>query len=277
MPTITAPVVIDGWTENGAGYAGPPVVELNGQATSSGNGLTITAGGSTVRGLVLNRFKGAGISLQTLGGNAIQGNYIGTDLAGMTAAANLGGAGVTVLNSPNNTIGGTIAAHRNVISGNANIGVAINTASGNIVQGNYIGTDVTGSAIIANGQSGVDVFNTGATGNVIGGTASGAGNLISGNGSNGNFGVGVNLSTNSSSTTVQGNKIGTDVTGTSALPNANGGRASVQFERQSHRRHSGWCRQPDFRQRLRGWSSRQRGDGIGLVWHQRRTMSFRAT
>ena len=73
LPTITTPVVIDGWTEGGAGYTGPPVVQLNGQATPSGNGLTITAGGSTVRGLVINRFKAVGISLQTSGGNTIQG------------------------------------------------------------------------------------------------------------------------------------------------------------------------------------------------------------
>ena len=114
-------------------------------------------------------------------------------------------------------------AARNVISGNINNGVAINAATMNGIRGNYIGTDITGNAIIANRQSGVDVFNTGIIGNFIGGTVSGAGNLISGNGSNGNFGVGVHLSTNSASTVVQGNRIGTNAAGTAALPNANGG------------------------------------------------------
>ena len=121
----------------------------------------------------------------------------------------------------NNTIGGTSAAARNIISGNNRVGIAISTATNTIIQGNYIGTDITGNAIIANRQSGVDVLNTGAT--VIGGSASGAGNLISGNGSNGSFGVGINLSTGSADSTVQGNRIGTNAAGTAALPNANGG------------------------------------------------------
>ncbi|HBI46093.1 MAG TPA: hypothetical protein DDY78_25045 [Planctomycetales bacterium] len=73
-------------------------------------------------------------------------------------------------------------AARNVISGNAGDGVLISGAGtmGNVVQGNYIGTNALGVAALTNGSSGVTVSN-GAGGNTIGGTAPGAGNIISGN------------------------------------------------------------------------------------------------
>jgi CSLREA domain-containing protein len=81
LPTITDPVVIDGTTE--PDFAGGPVIELNGSYAGAGvDGLRITAGGSTVRGLVINRFGGDGIQLDTAGGNTIEGNYIGTNTSG---------------------------------------------------------------------------------------------------------------------------------------------------------------------------------------------------
>ena len=78
------------------------------------------------------------------------------------------------------TVGGTTAAARNIISGNA-YGVVIQSANGtgDAVEGNYIGTDITGTVALGN-LHGVTI-NEGGNGNVIGGTALGAGNLISGN------------------------------------------------------------------------------------------------
>ena len=90
LPTITDPVVIDGSTQ--PGFAGPPLIELDG--TNAGgfvHGLNITAGGSTVRALVINRFNGSGIICFTVGGNTIVGNYIGTNAAGTAALANANG------------------------------------------------------------------------------------------------------------------------------------------------------------------------------------------
>src|SRR6185295_18010727 len=80
----------------------------------------------------------------------------------------------------NNTIGGTTTAARNIISGHASQGIAIvNTGTtGNLVQGNFIGTNVNGTAAVSNG-SGVGITN--APGNTIGGAVAGARNVISGN------------------------------------------------------------------------------------------------
>ena len=82
LPAIPTPVVIDGWTQ--PGFTGAPLIELNGAATTSGNGLIIFAGPSTVRGLVINRFKASGIALSGGSGHTVQGNYIGTNAAGTT-------------------------------------------------------------------------------------------------------------------------------------------------------------------------------------------------
>src|SRR5688572_12404637 len=76
MPTLTGPVVIDGTTQ--PGYSGTPIIEMNGAAAgASADGLRITSGGTTVRGLVINRFGGEGIEVSSGGGNVIRGNYIG--------------------------------------------------------------------------------------------------------------------------------------------------------------------------------------------------------
>ena len=54
-----------------------------------------------------------------------------------------------------NTIGGTTAAARNIISANAYSGVEIDDANDNLVEGDFIGTDVTGT--VALGNNSVDV------------------------------------------------------------------------------------------------------------------------
>src|SRR5205085_760950 len=118
-----------------------------------------------------------------------------------------------------NVIGGTAAGAGNVISGNDNDGVEIGGAdtSGNVVLGNFIGTDYTGSAALGNAEDGVYLWG-GTTGNVIGGTAAGARNVISGNEWNG-----VEISSaHTSGNVVLGNFIGTDYTGSAALGNGDG-------------------------------------------------------
>ena len=218
LPTITDPVIIDGYTQPGASAnTNPPglgsnavlKIELEGSGAGAGaNGLYITAGSSTVKGLVINRFPGKGILLQSNGGNTIQGNYIGTDVTG---TADLGNSyqGVYIYEAPSNTVGGTTEAARNVISGNDEDGVLIlgSGATGNRVQGNLIGTDKNGTATLGNSSAGVFIFD--APGNTIGGTVAGAGNVISGN-----LGDGIYiLGSGSAGNLVQGNLIGTDVTG----------------------------------------------------------------
>ena len=218
LPTITDPVVIDGSTQ--PGFAGAPLIELDG--TSAGgftHGLNITAGGSTVRALAINRFGGSGIICFTVGGNTIVGNYIGTNPAGTAALAN--GNGVYLFAPSNgNTVGGTTPEDRNLISGNGT-GVVLNSED-NAVLGNRIGTDVSGLAAVPNGTG----IQDGTGGNTIGGplTLPASGpcddtcNLVSGN-----TGHGINLSQAGNSSTVQGNFVGTDVTGLAPLGNGNYG------------------------------------------------------
>ena len=175
LPPITDPVVIDGTTE--PDFVGTPIVELDGSMAGSCDGLRITAGNSTIRGLVISRFN-HGIRLETHGSNMIEGNFIGTDVTGTPDLGNAG-HGVLIYDSPNNTIGGTAPGTGNVIGGNFFSGVAISHdgAMGNRVQGNFIGTDVTGTAALGNDDWGV-IIAAGASNNTIGGIAREAGNTI---------------------------------------------------------------------------------------------------
>jgi hypothetical protein len=235
LPTITDPVSIDGYTQQGAqpntlaeGNNAKLLVELNGRAGEGFNityGLKISAGNSTIRGLVINRFGYnsaftgqfyPGIILETGGGNRIAGNYIGVDASGIGNLGN-GGDGVQIKDSANNIIGGGTPAVRNVISGNGNDGILIDgtAASANIVQGNYIGTDAAGTAAIGN-LHGVVVSDS--SNNRIGDIAAGARNIISGNLTMGVWIIGPTAKNN----VVQGNFIGTDVRGTIGIPNGYG-------------------------------------------------------
>jgi CSLREA domain-containing protein len=211
LPAIDQPVVIDATTQ--PGYSGTPLIELNGTGAGAGvNGLFLLGGGTTVRGLAINRFGGAGLLITTVGGNTIQGNFIGTNPAGTLDLGN-GGRGIDI-RTPNTLVGGTSPGAGNLVAGNSGEGVTFQAGSGSTVQGNLLGTDVTGSVAIANGTANLTLFST-ATGTLVGGTAVGAGNLISG----GPFGILLSGSGNS----VQGNLIGTNLAGTADLGNtANG-------------------------------------------------------
>ena len=219
LPDITDSVTIDGYTQPGAsentlaiGNDALLEIELNGSnAGPTTPGLRITdASNCVIRGLIVNRFDGAGIliSLGGLGENLIEGNFIGTDPSGTIARPNTL-TGITIL-VPDNMIGGVTPGTRNLISGNGGSGIVDTySATRNQIMGNYIGTDRTGTIALGNGTDGI---NPGLGGDTIGGTAQGAGNLISGNGGNG-------IATATSENVVQGNLIGTDATGTVALPN----------------------------------------------------------
>jgi uncharacterized repeat protein (TIGR01451 family) len=127
--------------------------------------------------------------------NRVIGNYIGTDVNG-TADKGNSGAGVAIASGPNNDVGGTTAAERNVIAGNHNgtgsgVVIAYADAAGNLVAGNYVGVDKNGVSL-GNASDGVALVddahhNTvgGTAGTTPGGACSGACNLISGNGRNG--------------------------------------------------------------------------------------------
>ena len=226
LPTITETVTIDATTQ--PGFAGQPIIELNmSQAGENVSAFVVRADSTVIRGFVINRHGlgstvTGGINLRTGAQNIIEGNYIGTDLSGTLDMADFGAIGVDV-NSSNNTVGGTTAASRNLLSG-VDVGVNFFTFSdqqpptNNRVQGNFIGTNPAGSAASKNSTPffGVEVKGTN---NITGGTVVGAGNLISVSRS---F-AGVDLSgSGTKGNLIQGNFIGTDVSGLISIGNLSG-------------------------------------------------------
>ena len=221
LPTITHSITIDGTSQ--PGYAGAPLIEIDGVNAGSNAvpGLYITGGGATIEGVSVTAFSGDGIIMPNNGSNIIEADYVGIEPDGVSPRGN-GHSGIGAQSS-NNTIGGTSAAQRNVVSGNGGTGIALSnsTASGNTIEGNYIGTNSAGTAAVGNGADGVLLDNApnntvgGTTGVTVGGACTGACNLSSGNTSNG-FGI---LAGSASGNTVAGNYAGLDVTGKQALPN----------------------------------------------------------
>ena len=225
LPNITETVLINGYTQSGAskntlatGNNAVLNVVLNGSgAGADANGLVLADGadGSTIEGLVIQGFSGSGITTKSgSDGNIIRGNFIGTNAAGNAAVGN--NVDGVAIQSVNNTIGGSTAGDRNIISGNKEAGVYIfgATATGNKVQGNYIGTDASGTQALGNTLSGVVIDKAG--NNFIGGSNAGDRNIISGNKESG---VLISEAT-ATGNKVQGNYIGTDAAGTQALGNA---------------------------------------------------------
>jgi CSLREA domain-containing protein len=201
-PAAPLPAITDSLTVDGAVPGGR--VELDG-VTAGGAGLSLTAGTSTLKNMVIGRF-GSGISV-TGGTATIEGNYIGTDAAGGAARGN--GSGIYV-NTAGAVIGGSSAAARNVISGNS-IGISLETAATPItINGNFIGTNAAGTAALANGL-GVLVRGVNVT---IGGPSAGDRNIISGNTTSG-----IRVTAFGGTRLFRGNYIGLDASGTYAVPN----------------------------------------------------------
>jgi hypothetical protein len=240
LDPIIFPIIIDGTTQ--PGFSSSPLVELNGtSAGSNALGLRITggySGGTTIRGLIINRFSSNGILIDA-SNVTIVGNYIGTNAAGTGAAPN-GADGVGIFSgtsiapADNNVIGGTNSSDRNLISGNSGNGVGITAQDGgqandNVVSGNYIGTNAAGTGALGNTGDGILLNNAQGsgtmTGNDIGGTTgvtpggpcTGACNLVSGNIANG---IGL-WRAGVSGTEVYGNFVGTNAAGTAAIANRN--------------------------------------------------------
>ena len=242
LPDITDTVTIDGYTQGVAtpntlaiGDNAKLLVVLDGGKQFGGLRFVSGSANSLVRGLVINNIAVVGntsaIEVQSAG-VTIAGNFLGTDPTGTTAVPT--GIDVLINGGSTTTVGGTAVADRNLISGTWDFGLAAATGAGvwvllggdgTVIEGNYIGTDATGTASLGN-TMGVLVSPVGATtiGNVtIGGTATGAGNLISGQVTD--FGIKV-IGSNTGgigNVTIQGNIIGLDATGTAALPNGGGG------------------------------------------------------
>jgi hypothetical protein len=234
LPTITEPVTIDGYTQNDArpntkavGNDASLKIELDGTNAGSSPGLEIRdASNSVIKGLVINRFPGSGIFVSgATVGTRIEGNFIGTDPTGTVDRGNeLAGVNINPgeSGSPSqHVVGGTTPAARNLISGNGNDGVFLqgsrtaDLADSNRIQGNYIGTDRSGTKDLGNSFGGIYLGD--ASGTIIGGTTVASRNVISGNSDEG---VLLNFV---SGTKVLGNRIGTTASGTGALGNDDDG------------------------------------------------------
>ena len=135
LPVITEPVDIDGTTQ--PGYSGEPPIELDGANAGNADGLVISAGNSVVRGLVIDRFSGNGIVLESNGGNLIAGNHIGTDQSSTLARGN-GNDGILITGGNGNTIGGTAPGAANTIAYNGSDGVNVAGGADDAIEGNLI-------------------------------------------------------------------------------------------------------------------------------------------
>jgi hypothetical protein len=286
LPALTGPVRVDGYTEPGAHEATrnrPAELMIDIDATNAFRGLDI-GDGTEVRGLAIHSAQSVGIFVEGRE-NVVSGNHIGTDITGSFMLSN--GEGVEV-NGGDNLIGGPRNADRNVIGGaECNVRVIVGTGTeiqgnrigtnargngdlggdlcgvkiesssnivtdnlisahdvglrlwgdDNVVQGNLIGTNVTGSARISNG-TGIEI--EGGDDNLIGGSAPGEGNVISGSGY---FGLHIepgravpgsiegNEIGPAEGNEVRGNLIGTDAQGTAPIANGDPtGLAAVSIE-----------------------------------------------
>lgn len=239
MPTRNLPAITDGGTlivgsiqTLFSGDTNPfgPEITVDFTQQGDGGGFRITSAYNWIHGLTITRAQVMGVSIVGLGAvhNRITGCFITENGSGRHG----GEDGVNIVQGASYTvIGGASPIERNIISGNLRAGIIISSGVGpvdpnlthhNVVIGNFIGTDGTGtqpwpnSAPGIGGPGGIGIFH--ATNNRIGGPGPGEGNLISGNGW-----TAVVLAEGSSNTTVTGNLIGTDATGARALGNAIGG------------------------------------------------------
>jgi len=177
--TLNAPSgdIVDGTTQatNYSSDTNPygPEIEISGESLGPGTVCWFIGSDNTIRGLVINRCPAYGIFISGGDNNTIIGNYIGTDATGTTDQG-VGQDGILLNNgAQNNIIGGSSEAERNIISANVGgIRIADATTTGNVIKGNYIGTDRTGTTSLGNGSYGVEIHadadsNTVGPGNII--------------------------------------------------------------------------------------------------------------
>jgi len=218
LPTLSdAGTVIDGGSQNPNGYSGPgPYVIVDGSNMSSGylftlsaaqcellglyirnapyGGVSITSSGSSFRlgragnGCVISNHGYYGVKVDGASNGFIQGCFIGTDPTGTLDEGNSYHGLLLEGGANDNLIGGDASGEGNVISGNEYYGIEIECSSGNLIYGNYVGTDPNKTSPIPNEYSGISItfggfFNASCTAqdNVVGGILPGQGNVIAHN------------------------------------------------------------------------------------------------
>lgn len=234
LPLIATDLTIDGLTQDGASCAAwPPALQIEINASGSADyGLRVFSGALTLRGVVINRYPFDGIFLDgTSGGNTFECNFIGTNVAG-TASLTSGQSAIFSNGADNNVFGGPSVSQRNLFSGaNGSDQLRLAGSDGNTIQGNYIGTEVTGATTIAGGNNRAILITGsnnqigGTTGTTPGGACTGACNVIAGS-------IGYQIWISAPGITnnvVEGNHIGVNAAGT-ARASLNIAGAGVQID-----------------------------------------------
>lgn len=242
-PAIVAPLTINGYSQTGASAntlanSDNAVILIQLDGTSAGasvDGLTLGAGsgGSTIQGLDITNFTGNGIVIQSAG-NSILGNFVGVDPTGTTRAPigtfPTSGDGIRISNASNNQIGSTSPADRNIVSGSTLngihiLGTLVAPATGNMIQGNFVGVAADGISSVGNrtepapapgAAEGNNLFGIEISGgnlNTVGGTAAGARNVVGFNAD------GIEVDNGGQQNTIQGNFSGVGADG--ATPTGN--------------------------------------------------------
>jgi uncharacterized repeat protein (TIGR01451 family) len=203
-------------------------------AQPNDTGIVMFSPNNIIRNNVISGNENTGLYMINSGdklstNNLIVGNFIGTNFDGTAAVPNQDGIALRQ-GANHNTIGGMSIGDRNIISGNAGWGIFTDgndnvptfNSNSTTILGNYIGTDATGNVDLGNAK-GIYILRSdsnvigGTTGTTPGGSCTGACNLISGNG------IGIEINSDNGGTsennTIEGNFVGTDVTGTEAIGN----------------------------------------------------------
>ncbi len=237
LPALLKPMTIDGYSETGAsrntlanGDNAKILVELDGSnAGPNADGLLIgfTSAGSTIEGLAINRFSLNGLELQG-GGDTIAGNFVGTNPQGNAAEPNQND-GIHISNSSSSTIGGTTPEARNIASGNQIDGIHIvgttaSPATGNLIEGNFVGVNASGTGSVGikaigsavgtpagNFVFGIEI--SGGNANTVGGAVSADRNVIG-------FNVdGIEIDNGGENNVIQGNFSGVGADGVTPVGN----------------------------------------------------------
>ena len=240
LPSITSPVLIDGYSQPGSSPNSSPapepmdgtlLIEVDGSAIPLEGGpcMRVEASNVEIRGLVINNCGGSGIGGFRADGLVLNGNYIGTDPTGLVprpAGRDYVGRsiahGVFLIATNDAQIGGSNPPDRNIIAANQGGDIFIgnelddpNLSENNTIQGNYIGVGADGVTPLPSGWAwglGNAILFGNSHDDQIGGSAPGAVNVI---GSSSEFGV--SFRDGCSDARIEGNYIGTDFTGNAAL------------------------------------------------------------
>jgi hypothetical protein len=210
----------------GSGQAGASARSVGVEIIQSSSN---TIGATTGQGRnVISANGHQGVIIRNSNATVIEGNSIGLDAAGSSILGNSDN-GVDLGGTTGTTVGGTAAGARNLISGNRADGINVFEGMGDLIQGNFIGTDSTGARGLGNAGYGIVVVDSSET---IGGTSPSAANIISANGilGQGSAGIGVigDPKVSQAGDIIQGNFIGTDVTGSLPLGNMGSGIAACE-------------------------------------------------